>query len=145
MIVLSHSSEPEKRWLAHLVRVSLASVRRGDRFDDESRFESERLLSLARRQRVAPLLHRARLVFLAFVGRTAAVDAIIGPSGLLGPAMPEAVRHFWSGLARLNAGDRPGARERLGEAALPSLAIVAVGILPLVVLSRAIARARPGG
>ena len=35
--------------------------------------------------------------------------------------------------------------ERLTEASTASLAIVAVGILPLVVLSRAIARARPGG
>jgi iron(III) transport system permease protein len=34
--------------------------------------------------------------------------------------------------------------ERLREAALPSLAIVAVGILPLILLSRSIARARPG-
>ena len=35
--------------------------------------------------------------------------------------------------------------ERLSEAGLPSLAIVVVGIPPLIVLSRAIARARPGG
>jgi iron(III) transport system permease protein len=34
--------------------------------------------------------------------------------------------------------------ERLSEAALPALAIVAVGIGPVIVLSRAIARARPG-
>ena len=36
------------------------------------------------------------------------------------------------------------ADERLAEAAFPALAIVAVGILPVLVLSRAIARARPG-
>lgn len=35
--------------------------------------------------------------------------------------------------------------ERLTEASTASLAIVAVGILPLIALSRAIARARPGG
>jgi iron(III) transport system permease protein len=35
--------------------------------------------------------------------------------------------------------------ERLTEASTASLAIVAVGILPLILLSRAIARARPGG
>jgi len=35
--------------------------------------------------------------------------------------------------------------ERLAEASTASLAIVAVGILPIVLLSRAIARARPGG
>ncbi|HTN49427.1 MAG TPA: iron ABC transporter permease [Burkholderiaceae bacterium] len=34
--------------------------------------------------------------------------------------------------------------ERLGEAALPALSIVAVGALPVVLLSRAIARAAPG-
>ncbi len=34
--------------------------------------------------------------------------------------------------------------ERLSQAAAPSLAIVAVGILPLILLSRAIARSRPG-
>jgi len=64
-----------------------------------------------------PLINGARLVFLAFVGRTAAVDAIVASSGALGPAMPDAVRQFWSGVARLHAGDRPGARERFGEAA----------------------------
>lgn len=36
------------------------------------------------------------------------------------------------------------ADERLAEAAIPSLTIVAVGILPLIILSRAIARSRPG-
>jgi iron(III) transport system permease protein len=36
------------------------------------------------------------------------------------------------------------ADERLAEAALPALAIVAVGLLPLIVLSRQIARARQG-
>jgi iron(III) transport system permease protein len=33
------------------------------------------------------------------------------------------------------------ADERLGEAAAPSLAIVAAGVLPVILLSRAIARA----
>lgn len=36
------------------------------------------------------------------------------------------------------------ADERLAEAAIPALAIVAVGLLPVLVLSRTIARARPG-
>lgn len=35
--------------------------------------------------------------------------------------------------------------ERLAEAALPALAIVAVGLAPVMLLSRAIARSRPGG
>ncbi|MNU02687.1 hypothetical protein D3C72_2464690 [compost metagenome] len=34
--------------------------------------------------------------------------------------------------------------ERLTDAALPALAIVAAGLLPVVLLSRAIARSRPG-
>jgi len=36
------------------------------------------------------------------------------------------------------------ADERLAEAGLPSLAIVAVGVLPVILLSRAIAKGRPG-
>ncbi len=35
--------------------------------------------------------------------------------------------------------------ERLAESALPALTIVVVGILPVILLSRAISRARPGG
>jgi iron(III) transport system permease protein len=34
--------------------------------------------------------------------------------------------------------------ERLSQAATPSLTIVAVGLLPVILLSRAIARSRPG-
>ena len=62
------------------------------------------------------LVHRARLVFLAFVGRTAAVDAIVGPTGPLG-AMPESARCFWTGLARLKAGDTSGARDSFERSA----------------------------
>lgn len=65
------------------------------------------------------LLSRARLVFLAFVGRIAAVEAILAPSGPLG-SMPEASRLFWHGLARLKAGDVPGARTSLERAAAMS-------------------------
>jgi rhomboid protease GluP len=62
------------------------------------------------------LVSRARLVFLAFVGRISAVEAILGPRGPLG-SMPEAARLFWFGLARLKAGDRSGARSSLEKAA----------------------------
>jgi rhomboid protease GluP len=62
------------------------------------------------------LIHRARLVFLAFAGRTAAVDAIVAPSGPLG-AMPESARAYWTGMARLKAGDRTGARDSLERSA----------------------------
>jgi iron(III) transport system permease protein len=37
------------------------------------------------------------------------------------------------------------ADERLAESASAALAIVVVGIVPVIVLSRAIARSRPGG
>jgi iron(III) transport system permease protein len=36
------------------------------------------------------------------------------------------------------------ADERLGEAALPALTIVLAGVIPVILLSRAIARAAPG-
>lgn len=71
---------------------------------------------LAHEPILAFLVNRSRMVFLAFVGRTGAVEAIVGPRGPLG-AMPDSARLFWSGLARLNAGDRPGARNSLSEAA----------------------------
>ncbi|HLU66083.1 MAG TPA: rhomboid family intramembrane serine protease, partial [Kofleriaceae bacterium] len=62
------------------------------------------------------LVSRARLVFLAFVGRTAAVEAILAPRGPLG-SMPESARQYWVGLVRLKAGDRTGARSSLERAA----------------------------
>jgi membrane associated rhomboid family serine protease len=79
--------------------------------------ESLEASPLATEPLFTPLLARARLVFLAFVGRTQAVEAIVGPSGSLGGIMSDAVRLFWAGVARLYAGDRPGARRSLGEAA----------------------------
>lgn len=62
------------------------------------------------------LAQRARLMFLAFVGRTAAVEGLLAPAGPLG-VLPEASRQFWTGIARLNAGDRGGARAALQRAA----------------------------
>jgi membrane associated rhomboid family serine protease len=62
------------------------------------------------------LVSRGRLVFLAFVGRTGAVEAIVGPRGPL-KQMPASARSFWSGIARMNAGDVAGARSSLSEAA----------------------------
>jgi membrane associated rhomboid family serine protease len=62
------------------------------------------------------LAHRARLMFLAFVGRTAAVEGILAPTGALG-MLPDASRQFWLGVARLYAGDRDGARTALARAA----------------------------
>ncbi len=71
---------------------------------------------LAEEPLLAFLINRSRMVFLAFVGRTTAVEAIIAPSGPLG-GMSDAAREFWSGVARLNAGDRTGARSSLEAAA----------------------------
>jgi membrane associated rhomboid family serine protease len=62
------------------------------------------------------LVQRARLMFLAFVGRTTAVEGMVAPEGPL-HMLPEASRQFWSGVARLNAGDRGGARAALQQAA----------------------------
>jgi rhomboid protease GluP len=64
----------------------------------------------------AYLAHRARLMFLAFAGRTAAVEGILAPAGALG-MLPDASRQFWFGVARLYAGDRDGARTALRRAA----------------------------
>jgi rhomboid protease GluP len=71
---------------------------------------------LAAEPLLAFLLNRSRMVFLAFVGRTTAVERIVAPTGPLG-AMPEAAREFWSGVARINAGDRTGAKSSLEQAA----------------------------
>lgn len=71
---------------------------------------------LAAEPLLAFLVNRARLMFLAFVGRTTAVEAIVAPTGPLS-AMPAAAREFWAGVARLNAGDRSGARTSLTRAA----------------------------
>ena len=65
---------------------------------------------------LAFLIHRARMVFLAFVGRTGAVEAIVARTGPLG-VLPEAARYFWSGVARKNAGDKKGAQLSLEQAA----------------------------
>ncbi len=73
---------------------------------------------LAEEPLLAFVINRARMVFLAFTGRTTAVETILG-----GPlaAMPRGARAFWAGVARLNAGDRAGARSSLAEAARHSV------------------------
>ncbi|MCG8424245.1 MAG: rhomboid family intramembrane serine protease [Proteobacteria bacterium] len=65
---------------------------------------------------VSFLIHRAYLMFLAFVGRADAVERLLGESSPLA-MLPPASRHFWTGIARLNAGDRPGSRTALHAAA----------------------------
>lgn len=85
----------------------------------ESAAELVRLIEdspLATEPILAGLVSRARMVFLAFVGRTSAVETIVGPGGPLA-RMPSAARNFWSGVARLNAGDASGAKTSLAEAA----------------------------
>lgn len=79
---------------------------------ESSRLASEPVLS--------GLVARARMVFLAFTGRTGAVEAIVGPGGPLAQ-MPAAARSFWAGVARTNAGDLSGARSSLKQAIKLSL------------------------
>ncbi|GAB4562010.1 MAG: hypothetical protein Tsb0020_09970 [Haliangiales bacterium] len=62
------------------------------------------------------LAHRARLMFLAFTGRVDAVEAALAADGPL-HVMPAASQHFWSGMARLYAGDIAAARTALERAA----------------------------
>ncbi len=64
---------------------------------------------------LAFLLNRSRLVFLAFVGRTGAVERLAGPRGPLAN-MPRDAGAYWSGLARHHAGDRAGAVSSLTDA-----------------------------
>ncbi len=65
---------------------------------------------------LGPLVARARMVFLAFVGRVTAVEVLVGAEGPLAE-MPEAARSYWVGISKLNAGDGSGAREALARAA----------------------------
>jgi putative nucleotidyltransferase-like protein len=60
LIVVPPKASPARRWLAHLVRAAAGAIRAGDPFDDDLVFESEAVLRLARRHRVAPLLHLAQ-------------------------------------------------------------------------------------
>lgn len=64
--------------------------------------------------RAAPLLHRARLVFLAMCGRTAAVRDLAAPASA--PHMSKASRRYWLGVAADRAGDFDLARAELGAA-----------------------------
>ena len=59
-------------------------------------------------------LMRTRLVFLAFVGRTAAVEALCTSGAPLG-VLPPAVKSYWTGVARMQSGDADGARRALND------------------------------
>jgi rhomboid protease GluP len=54
------------------------------------------------------IVHRGRLVFLAFAGRTAAVDRLVGPE--LARHMSRSARSYWRGIAAAHAGDTAGAQ-----------------------------------
>ena len=60
LIVVPPKASAARRWLAHLVRAAAGAIRAGDPFDDDLVFEPAAVLALARRHRVAPLLHRAK-------------------------------------------------------------------------------------
>jgi rhomboid protease GluP len=53
------------------------------------------------------IVHRGRLVFLAFAGRTAAVDRLVGPE--LARHMTRSARSYWRGIAAAQAGDAAAA------------------------------------
>jgi hypothetical protein len=59
LIVVPPKASAARRWLAHLVRAAAGAIRAGDPFDDDLGFDSEAVLHLARRHRVAPLLYLA--------------------------------------------------------------------------------------
>jgi len=53
------------------------------------------------------IVHRGRLVFLAFAGRTAAVDRLVEPA--LARHMTRSARSYWRGIAAAQAGDATAA------------------------------------
>jgi membrane associated rhomboid family serine protease len=70
---------------------------------------------LTQEPQLEPLVARARMVFLAFAGRAAAVEAMVAPRGSLA-MMPPSARAYWIGVARREAGDAAGARIALTTA-----------------------------
>lgn len=53
------------------------------------------------------IVHRGRLVFLAFAGRTAAVDRLVAPD--IARHMTRSARSYWRGIAAARAGDTAAA------------------------------------
>jgi membrane associated rhomboid family serine protease len=98
-----------------LVEVVRAYCEEGDLAKAASLMDRLERSPIAQEPMLAILLARARMVFLAFVGRAADVEALLAPAGILG-VMPPAVRAYWIGVARLHGGDRDGARAALTEA-----------------------------
>ncbi|MSP16075.1 MAG: rhomboid family intramembrane serine protease [Myxococcales bacterium] len=70
---------------------------------------------LAEEPALAVLVARARLIFLAFVGRPVEVEALVAASGPLA-ILSLAGRAYWLGVARFHAGDAAGARTAFAEA-----------------------------
>jgi hypothetical protein len=58
-----------------------------------------------------PMIARARMIFLAYVGSVPEVERLLAPDGPLG-MMPKISQYYWIGVARLNAGDHQGAHAR---------------------------------
>ncbi len=71
---------------------------------------------LAQEPALEPLFGRGKLIFLAFLGRTGAAESIMAKGGGL-ENMPDTARSYWSGVARLHAGDNTGAKNAF-EAAI---------------------------
>ncbi len=70
---------------------------------------------LAEEPALRTLFARGNLVFLAFMGRTGAVESMMARGGELFH-MQEATRSYWMGISRMYAGDIVGARSSLQDA-----------------------------
>lgn len=81
-----------------------------------SLFEQLERSPLAHEPALAPVHARARMVFLAFTGRSAAVEHMLGKGGALGE-LPPAARAYWRGIACHTAGDAAGLAARQAELA----------------------------
>ena len=66
---------------------------------------------------LAYFVSRARLLFLAYAGKVAAVEASLAERGPLG-SMPQAARLYWIGTAWKFAGDHDRAQRALTQARL---------------------------
>lgn len=111
----SFDGGPERASAQVLVEMIRAYGEVGDLESAAALVEHLESSPLANEPMLGFLLNRSRLMFLAFVGRTGAVETIVAPNGPLA-GMPAAARSFWAGVARLRAGDRRGARTSLERA-----------------------------
>ncbi len=95
------------------VEVMGASARLGD-LERTTRMQLQLEDACAERADAAWILHRGRLVLLAFAGRTAAVDRLLTKRRAAHMSAP--ARRYWAGIAAQRAGDVAAARVALEAA-----------------------------